>query len=150
MSTQTNFQHLDYHIWIKEKQQKYLLQPCALNLVYIPSLWKWWIVAMSKLFMNLMHIFLLYVFLNLLVYFETRAWNKTFVGSKCLSPNLGCWLVWYVETMLILLYLIVWWNLGWFLLKIKQGKFLNGHITYQSHMPISKYKPSTYACLWPI
>ena len=37
-----------------------------------------------------------------------------------------------------------------FLLKIKQDKFLNGHITYQSHMSISKYKPSTYACLWPI
>jgi hypothetical protein len=37
-----------------------------------------------------------------------------------------------------------------FLLKIKQGKFLNGHITYQSHMSISKHKPSTYACMWPI
>jgi hypothetical protein len=34
-----------------------------------------------------------------------------------------------------------------FPLKIKQDKFLDGHITYQSHMPISKYKPSTYACL---
>jgi hypothetical protein len=34
-----------------------------------------------------------------------------------------------------------------FLLKIKQDKFLDGHITYQSHMLISKYKPSTYACL---
>jgi hypothetical protein len=41
-------------------------------------------------------------------------------------------------------------NLGWFLLKIKQDKLLNGHITYQSHMSISKYKPCTYACLWPI
>jgi hypothetical protein len=49
-----------------------------------------------------------------------------------------------------LLYLIVWWNLGWFLLRIKQGKFLNGHITYQSHMSILMFKPSTYACLWPI
>jgi uncharacterized membrane protein YwaF len=36
-----------------------------------------------------------------------------------------------------------------FLLKIKQDKFLNGHITYQSHMSMSKYKPSTYSCLWP-
>jgi hypothetical protein len=35
-------------------------------------------------------------------------------------------------------------------LKLKQGKFLNGHITYQRHMSISKYKPSTNACLWPI
>jgi hypothetical protein len=32
----------------------------------------------------------------------------------------------------------------------KQDKLLDGHITYQSHMSISKYKPSTYACLWPI
>jgi hypothetical protein len=37
-----------------------------------------------------------------------------------------------------------------FLLRVKQDKFLNGHITYQSHMSLSKYKPSTYACLWPI
>jgi hypothetical protein len=37
-----------------------------------------------------------------------------------------------------------------FFLKIKQSKFLNGHITYQSHMSISMFKPSTYACLWPI
>jgi hypothetical protein len=49
-----------------------------------------------------------------------------------------------------LLYLIVWWNLGWFLFENKKGKFLNGHITYQSHMLISMHKPSTYACLWPI
>jgi hypothetical protein len=35
-------------------------------------------------------------------------------------------------------------------LKIKQGKFLNGHIIYQSHMSISMFKPCTYACLWPI
>jgi hypothetical protein len=34
-----------------------------------------------------------------------------------------------------------------FLLKIKQGKFLDGHITYQSHMSISMLKTSTYACL---
>jgi hypothetical protein len=34
-----------------------------------------------------------------------------------------------------------------FLLKLKQDKFLNGHITYQSHMLISKHKLSTYACL---
>jgi hypothetical protein len=75
--------------------------------------------------------------------------DKT-VGSKCLWPNLGCWLVWYRETMLILLYLIVWWNLRWFLLKIKQGKFLNGLITYQCHMSMSMHKLSTYAWLWPI
>jgi hypothetical protein len=37
-----------------------------------------------------------------------------------------------------------------FLLKIKLDKFLNGHITYQRHMSISKYKPSTYVWLWPI
>jgi hypothetical protein len=37
-----------------------------------------------------------------------------------------------------------------FFLKIKQGKFLDGHITYQSHMSISMHKPSTYACLWSI
>jgi hypothetical protein len=37
-----------------------------------------------------------------------------------------------------------------FFLKIKQAKFLNGLITYQSHMSISMFKPSTYACLWPI
>jgi hypothetical protein len=34
-----------------------------------------------------------------------------------------------------------------FLLKIKQGKFLNGVFTYQSHMSISMLKPSTYAYL---
>jgi hypothetical protein len=34
-----------------------------------------------------------------------------------------------------------------FFLKIKQGKFLNDLITYQSHMSISMPKPSTYACL---
>jgi hypothetical protein len=34
-----------------------------------------------------------------------------------------------------------------FLLKIKQDKLLDGHITYQSHMSILRYKPSTYACL---
>jgi hypothetical protein len=34
-----------------------------------------------------------------------------------------------------------------FFLKIKQGKFLDGHITYQSHMSISMHKSSTYACL---
>jgi hypothetical protein len=32
---------------------------------------------MLKLYKNLVHIFVLYAFLNLLVYFETRAWNKT-------------------------------------------------------------------------
>jgi hypothetical protein len=37
-----------------------------------------------------------------------------------------------------------------FLLKIKLCTFLNGHITYQSHMSISMFKPSTYAFLWPI
>jgi hypothetical protein len=68
-----------------------------------------------------------------------------------LWPNLRCWLVWYDAIMLILLYLIVWWKSRMiFLLKIKQDKFLDGHITYQSHMWKSKYKPSTYACLWPI
>jgi hypothetical protein len=35
-------------------------------------------------------------------------------------------------------------------LKIKQGKFLNGYTTYQSHMSISVFKSSTYVCLWPI
>jgi hypothetical protein len=34
-------------------------------------------VAKLKLCKNLVHIFVLYAFLNLLVYFETRAWNKT-------------------------------------------------------------------------
>jgi hypothetical protein len=76
-SNQTNFQHLVYHIWIKEKQQKYLLQPCAWNLVYIPSVWKWWMGAMLKLCKNLVYIFVLYAFLNMLVYLEARAWNKT-------------------------------------------------------------------------
>jgi hypothetical protein len=53
--------------------------------------------------------------------------------------------------MLTLLYLIVWWKSRKNLfLKIKQDKLLDGHITYQSHMWISKYKPSTYGCLWPI
>jgi hypothetical protein len=53
--------------------------------------------------------------------------------------------------MLILLYLIVWWKSQMISFeKIKRDKFLNGHITYQSHMLISMYKPSTYACLWPI
>jgi hypothetical protein len=37
-----------------------------------------------------------------------------------------------------------------FLLKIKQDKFLNCHINYQSHMSISMHEPTTYACLWPI
>jgi hypothetical protein len=31
--------------------------------------------------------------------------------------------------------------------KMKQDKFLNGHITYQSHMSLSMHKLSTYACL---
>jgi hypothetical protein len=34
-----------------------------------------------------------------------------------------------------------------FFFKIKIGKFLDGHITYQSHMSMSMHKPSTYACL---
>jgi hypothetical protein len=33
-------------------------------------------VAMLKLFKNLVHVFVLYAFLNLLAYFETRDWNK--------------------------------------------------------------------------
>jgi hypothetical protein len=61
----------------KRKQQKYLLRPCSRNFVYISSLWKWWIVAMSKLCKNLMYNLLLYEHLNSLVYFEMRAWNKT-------------------------------------------------------------------------
>jgi hypothetical protein len=34
-----------------------------------------------------------------------------------------------------------------YFLKIKQGEFLNAHITYQSHMSISMFKPSTCAYL---
>jgi hypothetical protein len=49
----------------------------VLEILFIPSLWKWWMVAKLKLCKNLVHIFVLYAFLNLLVYFETRAWNKT-------------------------------------------------------------------------
>jgi hypothetical protein len=53
--------------------------------------------------------------------------------------------------MLVSLYLIVWWKYRMnFFLKIKQDKLLDGHITYRSHMSISKDKTSTYACLWPI
>jgi hypothetical protein len=35
-----------------------------------------------KLCKNLVHIFVLYVFLNLLVYFERRAWNKTLLEAS--------------------------------------------------------------------
>jgi hypothetical protein len=77
--------------------------------------------------------------------------TKNFVGRKYLWLNLGCWLVWYGAAMLILLYLIVWYKCRMISFeKIKQYKFLNGHITYQSHMFLSKFKSSTYACLWPI
>jgi hypothetical protein len=37
-----------------------------------------------------------------------------------------------------------------FLLQIKQYKLIDCLITYQSHMTISKYKPSTYSWLWPL
>jgi hypothetical protein len=37
-----------------------------------------------------------------------------------------------------------------FFLKIKQGKFLNGHIAYQSHMLISMLKPSTMPACDPL
>jgi hypothetical protein len=72
------------------------------------------------------------------------------MGSKCLWPNLGCWLVWYVATMLICSISKYGEISDDFFLKIKQGKFLNCHIAYQSHMSISMFKPYTYACLWPI
>jgi hypothetical protein len=72
------------------------------------------------------------------------------VGSKCLWPNLGCWLVWYGATMLICSISKYGEISVDFCLKIKQGKFLNGLTTYQSHMSISMFKPSTYACLWPV
>jgi hypothetical protein len=35
-------------------------------------------------------------------------------------------------------------------LKIKQDKFLGGHITYQSHMSTSMHKPSTYLACDPL
>jgi hypothetical protein len=71
MSTQTNFQYLIYLFWIN-----FCLNHVP-EILSIPPLWKWWMVAMLKLCKNLVHIFVLYAFLNLLVYFETRAWNKT-------------------------------------------------------------------------
>jgi hypothetical protein len=74
MSTQTNFQHLVYLIWINKKN---ICFNHVLEILSIPSLWKWWMVAMLKLCKNLVHIFVLYIYLNLLVYFETRAWIKT-------------------------------------------------------------------------
>jgi hypothetical protein len=82
-------------------------------------------------------------------------WDKSlkykFLGSKCLWPNQGCWLLWYGETMLILPYLIVRWKSRMISFeKLKQDEFLKGHITYESHMSISKYKTCTYAFLWPI
>jgi hypothetical protein len=49
----------------------------VLGILSIPSLWKWWTVSMLKLCKNLVHIFVLYAFLNFLVYFERRAWNKS-------------------------------------------------------------------------
>jgi hypothetical protein len=113
MSTQINFQYLVY---------LFLINFCfnhVFEILSIPSLWKWWMFAMLKLCKNLVHIFMLYAFLNLLVYFETRAWNKNFVGSKCLWPNIGCRLVWYGVNNVGLLYLKVWWNFGWFLFENK-------------------------------
>jgi hypothetical protein len=47
------------------------LSPRAVVCAPLPHyLWKWWMVAMSKLCKNLVHIFVLYAFLNLLVYFD--------------------------------------------------------------------------------
>jgi hypothetical protein len=71
MSTQTNFQYLVYLFWIN------ICFDHVLEILSIPSLWKWLMVAMLKLCKNLVHIFVLYAFFILLVYFETRAWNKT-------------------------------------------------------------------------
>ena len=72
-------------------------------------------------------------------------------GSKCLWPNLGCCVVWYGVTMLILLKLIVRWKSRMISFeKIKLDMFLNGQTTYQSHMLLPNYKPSAYGCLWPI
>jgi hypothetical protein len=44
----------------------------VLEILSIPSLWKWWMVATLKLCKNLVHIFVLYAFLNLLVYFDNK------------------------------------------------------------------------------
>jgi hypothetical protein len=65
-------------------------------------------------------------------------WDKSLkqniAGSKCLWANLGCWLVWYGAAMLICSISKYGEISDDFFLKIKQGKFLDGHITYQSHM----------------
>jgi hypothetical protein len=59
------------------------LSPRAMVCAPLPLyLWKWWMVAMLKLCKNLVHIFVLYAFLNLLVYIETRAWNKTLLEAN--------------------------------------------------------------------
>jgi hypothetical protein len=91
----------------------------VLVILSIPSLWKWWMVAKLKLWKNLVHIFVLYAFLNLLVYFENKSLKYNFVGSKCLWPILGCWLVWYGATMLICYISKYGEILGWFLFENK-------------------------------
>jgi hypothetical protein len=123
---------------------------CNQNLVYIPLLWKWWIVAMLNLCKNLVYNFVLYEYLNLLVYFEKEREIKL-CGQQMLmtKPRVLTSMIWCDDVNLALSHSMVKIS-DEFLLKIKQDKFLNDHITYPSHMSISKYKPSTYACLWPI
>jgi hypothetical protein len=68
MSIQTTLLHLVYLFWKKEN----VCFNHVLEILSIPSLWKWWMVAMLKFCKNLVHIFVLYAFLNLLVYCENK------------------------------------------------------------------------------
>lgn len=82
---------------------------CFWNIVYTSSSWKWWIVALLKSCKNLVCNFVLYEHLSCWYKWEHEP-ELNLCGSKCLWPTLGCCVVWYGATMLILLYLIVWWK----------------------------------------
>jgi hypothetical protein len=49
-----------------------------------------------------------------------------------------------------LLYLKLWWNLGWFLFENKTRKVPQWSYYLPKPYVVIMFKPSTYACLWPI